>query len=192
MAANVSPLAAFSADGHAVEWVTSDGRYRESFTLNWENEAWTATGQVGQQNIQYVLRVSPTWRVRQFLLFRDLDEPDLWLAVDVKGRWGEINGALRPELGASADIELGCTPFSATIPIRRLGLGVGESADIDVVAVDVDTLGAVAVPTRYERTGPARWRSVALPTGAERTFEVDEFGLVINEVGRFDRREEGS
>lgn len=191
MATEDSPFVAFSADGHTVEWETSDGRYRESFTLTWENEAWTATGQVGQHSIQYVLRVSPTWRVRQFLLFRDLDEPDLWLAIDAKGRWGEINGAVRPELGASADIGLSCTPFTATIPIRRLGLGVGQSADIDVIAVDVDTLGAVSVPTRYERTGTTSWRSVALPTGAARTFDVDEFGLVVSEAGRFRRRDGG-
>jgi len=183
-----APFDAFSADGHAVQWTTWDGAHTEVMSLAWDNEAWTATGQVGQENVQYVLRVSPTWRVRQFLLFRDLDEPDLWLAIDAHHRWGEVNGAFRPEFGAAADIGLTCTPFPATIPIRRLCLGVGEAAEIDVINVDVNTLGAVTVPTRYERTGASTWRATSLPTDVSREFEVDGYGLVVDEHGRFRRQ----
>lgn len=187
MPASRTPFQAFSADGHDVAWYTDRGEHAESLTLRWDNEAWTATGQVARENVQYVLRIAPTWHVRQFLLFRDLDEPDLWLAIDARHRWGEVNGALRPELAGCADIELGCTPFPTTVPIRRLALDVGDAAEIDVITVDVETLGAVAVPTRYERTGPTRWTATALPTGAVRQFDVDEHGLVTVEHGRFTR-----
>lgn len=191
MTAPDAPFHAFSADGHAVQWNTWDDAHTEAMTLAWDNEAWTATGHVGRENVQYVLRVSPTWQVRQFLLFRDLDAPDLWLATDARHRWGEVNGAFRPEFGAAADIELNCTPFPATIPIRRLALGIGEVAEIDVITIDVETLGAVAVPTRYERTAQTTWRATALPTGDQREFEVDGHGLVIHEQGRF-RRQPGN
>ena len=93
-----------------------------------------------------MLRLAPTWRVRQFLLFRDLDEPDLWLATDGHNRWGEVNGAHRPELDGCVDIELACSPFPATLPIRRLPLEVGDAAEMPVVTVDVETL-AVDVAT---------------------------------------------
>lgn len=184
-----APFEAFSADGAEVAWSHWNGDHAESMTLRWENEAWTATGQVAHENVQYVLRIAPTWHVRQFLLFRDLDEPDLWLAIDAKHRWGEVNGAFRPELAGCADIDLQCTPFASTIPMRRLGLAIGESADIDVIAVDVDTLGARLVPTRYERTGERTWHSTALASGTVREFEVDARGLVIDESGRFRRTE---
>lgn len=178
-------LEAFSADGHDVTWTTEDGEHAESFTLRWENEAWTATGQVAHENVQYVLRIAPTWHVRQFLLFRDLDEPDLWLAIDAKRRWGEVNGAFRPEFEGCADIGLSCTPFAATVPIRRLALPIGESAEVDVIAVDVETLATVSVPTRYERTAELAWRATALPTDDVREYEVDSRGLVVREPGRF-------
>jgi hypothetical protein len=187
MATSDVTFEAFSADGHDVTWSTWDGDHAESFTLRWENEAWTATGQVVRENVQYVLRIAPTWHVRQFLLFRDLDEPDLWLAIDAKHRWGEVNGAFRPEFAGCADIALACSPFAATVPIRRLGLAVGESAEIAVIAVDVETLGAVSVPTRYERTGDHSWRATSLPSGDVRDYEVDARGLVVNEPGRFKR-----
>ena len=79
-------------------------------TITWENEAWTASGVVGapgeHNDVHYVLRISPTWHVRQFLLFRDVDEPDLWLGTDGNGRWGEINGAHRPDLDGCVDLDL--------------------------------------------------------------------------------------
>ena len=97
-------------------------------SLSWDNEAWTAVGRVGQEQVEYVLRLAPTWHVRQFLLFRDLDDPDLWLAIDAAAPWGEVNGSYRTELDGCADIELACTPFTVTIPIRRLPFAVGEEA----------------------------------------------------------------
>jgi hypothetical protein len=134
-----------------------------------------------------VLRLAPTWHVRQFLLFRDLDDPDLWLAIDAAHRWGEINGSYRTEFDGCADIELGCTPFTATVPIRRLGLAVGDAAELDVIDVDVETLAAQRRPVRYERLGDRTYRRTALASGEARRFEVDEFGLVVDEPNRFRR-----
>jgi hypothetical protein len=85
-------LAAFSADGLETSWSTWDGNHTETLRLTWDNEAWTAIGKVGKEQVEYVLRLAPTWHVRQFLLFRDLEDPDLWLAIDAQHRWGEING----------------------------------------------------------------------------------------------------
>ena len=183
-------LVPFSSDGHTASWTTWDGAHEEQFALTWENEAWSASGRVGREDVHYVLRLSPTWHVRQFLLFRDVDTPDLWLALDTNYRWGEMNGAYRPELDGCVDIDLACTPFTASLPIRRLGLdrlGVGEAAELPVIAVDVETLAADPVVVRYEHVADQRWRRVA-PGGAVREFELDDHGLVVDEAGRFRRR----
>ena len=121
-----------------------------------ENEAWTAMGEVGHERVTYVVRLSPTWNVRQFLLFRDLDEPDLWLGTDGDGRWGEMNGSHRTELDGCRDLHLACSPFTDTIAIRRLQLDVGDAADVISVAVDVENLGVVPTRRRYEHVGPRR------------------------------------
>jgi hypothetical protein len=141
--------------------------------------------------VQYVVRISPTWQVRQFLLFRDLDEPDLWLATDGRARWGEVNGAHRPELDGCHDLHLDCTPFTATLPIRRLPVQPGDGAELAVVTVDVDTLAVVPRPHRYERLSQRHWRHTRLDAtgGADTTeFDVDEYGLVVDVPGRFRRR----
>jgi len=95
-------LTAFPADGYTVRWRTWDHEHLETVTLRWENEGWTATGEVGREAVTYVVRLSAVWQVRQFLLFRDLPDPDLWLGTDGSGRWGEMNGAHRTDLTAAS------------------------------------------------------------------------------------------
>ncbi len=177
-------LTAFPADGYIARWRTWDHDHFETLTLRWENEGWTATGDVGREAITYVIRLSATWSVRQVLLFRDLDEPDLWLGTDGHTRWGEVNGAHRPELDGVTDIELPCTPFAHTVPIRRLQLDVGDAAEVLAATIDVETLGIVPIRRRYERIGHNRYTLHALPRDGDETwdvpttFDIDEYGLV--------------
>lgn len=176
---------ALPADGYAASWATWDGVGREQFTLRWENEAWTATGQVGGPDVEYVLRISPLWQVRQVLLFRDLADPDLWLGTDGRGRWGEVNGAHRPELAGASDVVLAVTPSTHAVPIRRMGLAVGESAAVSALAVDVETLAVTPVGLRYTRLDEQTWE-VADGDSSVR-FAVDAHGIPADLPGLFRR-----
>ncbi|MGB8860529.1 MAG: putative glycolipid-binding domain-containing protein [Ilumatobacteraceae bacterium] len=183
--------AAHEPAGHVTRWATWAGDGEETTTILWENEGFTVSGEVGdaldREHIQYVLRLSPTWQVRQFLLFRDLDEPDLWLATDGSGRWGEMNGAHRTELDGCYDIDLACTPFTNTLPIRRLPLLEGHTAELPVVTVDPATLEVRKVVHRYTRLDARRWRHESVETGEVVELEVDEYGLVTDYPGLFRR-----
>ncbi len=177
----------FPASGHVVRWQTWDGDHHEHTTISWENEGWTVVGDVGRERIQYVLRLDPWWHVRQFLLFRDLDEPDLWLGTDGHGRWGEVNGAHRPDLDGCTELHLVCTPLTGTLPIRRLPLDVGDSAAVDVAQIDPETLEVRRVHHRYVRIADRRWRRESADGGGSVEFDVDEFGLVVDEPGSWRR-----
>jgi uncharacterized protein len=177
----------FSADGHEVRWRTWDGAHDEVLTLTWENEGWTASGLVGRERLQYVLRISPTWQTRQFLLFRDLDEPDLWLGTDGHGGWGEINGAYRRELDGCVDLHLVCTPFTATLPIRRLPLMPGDGVELRSVRVDPETLGVRPLRQRYLRLEEHRWSYTDLDTNVEVLLDVDRHGVVVDVPGEWRR-----
>jgi hypothetical protein len=173
-------------DGHLVRWATWDGGHLDTTTIRWENEGYTITGVLTRERVEYVLRISATWQVRQFILFRDLEEPDLWLATDGGGRWGEMNGAHRTELDGCYDVHLACTPFTVTLPIRRLPLLDGDTAEIPVVTVDTDTLEVKPVLHRYTRLGTHRWRLDVDGEGAVE-FEVDQYGLVLDYPDGFRR-----
>ena len=164
-----------------------NGAHVSSVDLTWENEGWTANGTIGADDATFVVRMSAQWVVQQFLLFRDIDEPDLWLATDGHGRWGEMNGAHRTELDGCIDIDLAGTPFTNVIPIRRLPLHVGHSASQNVITINIETLGVTVVPQMYTRLDTHSWRYISLLTGKEVEVNVDEHGFVIDEPGSFKR-----
>jgi uncharacterized protein len=180
-------LTAFPADGYTARWRTWDDDGNETLTLRWENEGWTATGEVQREAVTYVIRLSATWQVRQFLLFRDLDEPDLWLGTDGSGRWGEMNGAHRSDLDGCIDVDLTCTPFTNSLPIRRLQLDVGQAAVTLAATIDVETLAVVPVTQQYRRLSPRRFEYTNLQSGFHTDFDIDEYGLVHDYDGHFRR-----
>lgn len=183
MSSHVTGHLALPADGFTARW--SSGEHGEELTLQWENEGWTAAGRVGSEQVEYVVRLTAQWQVSQFLLFRDLEEADLWLGTDGHGRWGEVNGAHRTDLDGATDVALACTPFTHAIPIRRLPLRVGHGAELSVLHIDVETLGVVPGPVRYERLADRHWRHEH--GGAAVEFDVDRYGLPLDVGDRFRR-----
>ncbi len=161
--------------------------HHSTVALRWENEGWTAEGTIGLDNAQFVLRLSARWAVQQCLLFRDLEDPDLWLGTDSHGRWGEINGVHRTELDGCTDIDFANTPFTNCIPIRRLPLLIGHSATITVAVIDIETLGITKQTQQYTRVAPNTWRYFSVASNCEVEATVDEFGFILDEPNRFQR-----
>jgi hypothetical protein len=178
---------ALPASGHQVEWRTGDQQPASSVVMRWENEGWTAEVALHRDDAVAVFRLSAQWQVQQMLLFRDMTEPDLWLATDGRGRWGEMNGAHRTELDGCVDIDFMGTPFTNSAIIHRLPLHVGDQTDIHVITIDVETLAVLNEPQRYHRVDEFVWQYHSLQTGQPVTVTVDEFGFVIDEPHSFIR-----
>lgn len=181
---------AFPPDGFTASWTAFESDHGEHLTLQWDNEAWTASVRLDRARVEFVIRVSPMWQVRQFLLFRDLDEPDLWLGTDGRGRWGELNGAHRRELDGATDLAVtrdgaSLSAFVHTIPIRRIPVDVGGSFDARVIEVDVETLGVESVLRTYRRVGLGNWE--VTQDGDVTELHVDEFALPTDVGGRYTR-----
>ena len=179
-----------SSSGHSVSWQTVNSAkqpQQSTVALRWENEGWTAEGTLGLDSAQFVLRLSAGWTVQQCLLFRDLEDPDLWLGTDSHGRWGEMNGAHRTELDGCTDIDFFNTPFTNCIPIRRLPLLVGHSATISVAVIDIETLGITKQTQQYTKVSPNTWRYFSVALNREVEANVDEFGFILDEPNKFQR-----
>ncbi len=70
----------------------------------------------------------------------------------------ELNGVPAPFLGDCHDIDLGWTPATNTIPIRRLELEVGETASINAAWIRFPELDVVGNEQHYTRLANDRWR----------------------------------
>ena len=112
---------------------------------------------IERERIDYVIRVSPLWQVRQFLLFRDMEQPDLWLGTDGHGRWGELNGAHRPELDGALDVTIAGSPFVHSDPDPACCLYVGDEAELIVLRSTPRRSVSSAGP-KYVRLQERRWR----------------------------------
>ncbi len=170
------------------QWETWDRQHHETAAIRFENGAWTADSISSRHRTHAVLRLQPDHQVRQFLLFRDQEDADLWLGHDGQGKWGEVNGIYRDDLDGTEAIVLD-TPLTSSIVIRGLlddGFEVGEIYEATVASIDVETLGIVREDHVYERRADRSWRI----TDPRKTVDVDvdEDGLILDIDGHFRRR----
>src|SRR5690606_23152367 len=81
--------------------------------------------------LRYAIDCDRQWRTRAALIEGEVDgEPVRFaLAADGAGGWRR-DGAPAPGLAGALDIDLGFTPATNTLPIRRLNLAVGARARV--------------------------------------------------------------
>ena len=106
----------------------------------------------------------------------------LALASDGEGSWSVTEEPVIELFGAT-DVWLSWTPSTHTIPIRRLGLEVGEAAETVAVWIDFPGHDIGKRTHRYERLAERRYRFTSGPF--ETDLEVDEHGLVVVFPGRW-------
>lgn len=136
---------------------------------------------------RYHLRCAADWSVR-------LVEIDvvggalLRLTADGLGNWFDSMGVAIPALEGCIDVDISSTPFTNTLPIRRLGLVRGERRELQVVYVPLPNLKLAVTTQAYTCLEPGqRYRYEGLFRAFEAELEVDADGLVLNYPGLFKR-----
>ncbi|MDJ1431190.1 putative glycolipid-binding domain-containing protein [Halostagnicola sp. A-GB9-2] len=114
------------------------------------------------------------------------------LRADGGGKWADGQGEEVSALNGCIDVDISVTPFSNTLPIRRLKLDQNESAEVQIAYITVPELRIEAVSQRYtcldpidENGGLYRYESISSGFTAE--LPVDSDGLIIDYPGLFDR-----
>jgi hypothetical protein len=94
---------------------------------------------------------------------------------DGKGNWTE-EGTVLPALKGCLDADLGFTPSTNTLPIRRLGLPVGGSAPVEAAWLRFPELTWERLPQTYTRVSDSAWEYRS--PGFRLTLDVDDLGIV--------------
>jgi hypothetical protein len=97
------------------------------------------------------------------------------LARDSRGRW-TVDGQAAPALRGCTDVDLGCSPSTNTLPIRRLRLAIGASHTIQAAWVRFPELTVVKAAQTYTRLDEFTYRYASGDFEAE--LAVDDEGLV--------------
>jgi uncharacterized protein len=145
--------------------------------------------------LRYVIQCDTQWRFRSAAISAESNGEirERSIVRDDDGGW-TVDGTARPDLAACRDIDIMGTPFTNTMPIRRLALPPEQPVALEVVYVAVPDLAiSVAVQDYTRRDGEAmsarfRYRSLGSDFTAELCVDAD--GIVID-YGTIWRRRAG-
>jgi hypothetical protein len=174
---------------HAIEsttarWVPLEGSGLEHLTVRHEDGSYIARSALfGERDgapfaVRYMLICDGSWNVR-FLDLELTDGRSLTLSATGEGEWMDVEGTPQRSLKGCIDIDLEGSPYTNTLPIRRLGLKPGESRDIGVVYVPFDSFVPRVERQRYTCLKDGRlFRYDAADGSFTAEIAVDEAGLV--------------
>lgn len=165
---------------HLVLHEAPDGFWAEAVVLGTAGERPFA--------VRYRIRCDRQWRTRKVEVGVIGDERPVTVMSDGAGAWTDGSGQPLPHLQGAIDVDLSATPFTNTLPIRRFGLGTGQSAKVLAVYVLVPDLTVTTDRQRYTCLEPGRrYRYESVDGDFTREIEVDGDGLVVTYPGLFRR-----
>lgn len=184
-----------------VLWTLWDGPGLEHLHLSMSGEEIVADGAIITTlfeerpiRLRYRVRCDGQWRVREVHVTAGSDRLAVDIRADGAGHWSTAGGDALPALAGCIDVDIMATPFTNTLPVRRLAPRTGESAELAVAYVVVPSLEVVLSPQRYtcleSRPDGGRYRYESLDTGYTNELPVDADGLVIDYPGIW-RRADG-
>jgi len=139
----------------------------------------------GAAETRYAIDTDASWATRTVRVATATTS--LVLFADGRGHWTEGDGRVLDRLSGAIDVDITATPFTNTLPIWRLGLAVGESADIVTAYIAVPELTVTADPQRYTRLDERSYRFESRDSDFQRDITVDDAGFVVDYPGLFRR-----
>lgn len=102
------------------------------------------------------------------------------------GNW-TIDGHPSGQYRGCIDIDIALTPFTNSLPIKRLKLDVHEERPIDVLYFDILGGEVKQVRQKYTRLSELEYKFENVPNDFEAIIRVDRSGLVVSYPGLFER-----
>ena len=165
-------------------WQSDDGVGLEHLTLQCRDGVIVAEGVVigtdtsGPFGCSYRICCDARWRVRAVEVHTAGGESRV-LTSDGSGSWRDGDGAALPELSGCLDVDISATPFTNTLPIRRLGERLHERTGIQAVYIPVPALALERADQAYTCLAAGRYLYEG-PVGAfQAELEVDPEGIVV-------------
>lgn len=136
--------------------------------------------------LTYRLLLDEHWRTRR-LDARLSDGRECQLQADGAGHWCNALGESIPALAGCVDINIAATPFTNTLPIRRLTLNTGDIRILDVALLSVPALTLQSARQRYTCLSTHRYYYEGLDSDFGAELHVDDQGMVLDYPETFRR-----
>ena len=113
-------------------------------------------------------------------------ERTLTIVIDKDQRW-QRDGTALAEVAGCIDVDLGFSPATNTLPIRRLNLPVGSGCEVTAGWVKFPDLTVRPLRQRYSRLSAATYLYESLESGFRAEIEVDDTGMIVRYAGGWER-----
>lgn len=145
-----------------IHWTSAALSSREDLTVTEADDGWRLAGVVtlpiddAPGRIVYEVSTDHEWRTRSAKINVQARHP--WTAsIEVdSGRW-RIDGVIRPDLDGCIDVDLGFTPATNMLPLRRLDLQIESSAAVDAAWLRFPEFCFQRSAQQYTRLDESRW-----------------------------------
>jgi hypothetical protein len=177
-------------DGETILWQRLDTPGHEVATIERESDGWRLGGvavfvESGTPcRVDYEIRCDGQWITRRCLLRGAIGGRPVHLEVerDAVGAWS-VDGVEIATLRGCADIDLGFSPVTNLLPIRRLGLPIGTHASVRAAWVRFPNLTLEVLEQTYARISRDRYIYESAGGEFRRELTVDDFGCVTEYPG---------
>jgi hypothetical protein len=165
-----------------LNWPGSEYCRLAEVEAGWQLEGTVLAAVDGQPaRIHYQVQCDRAWQTRLAQVEMELGAAgqSLRLTVDAQQRW-RLDDQELAAIAGCLDVDLGFSPTTNTLPIRRLGLSIGQSAPVTAAWVRFPSLEIRPLEQRYTRLAANRYRYESGGGSFVAELEVDELGLVVD------------
>lgn len=171
-------------------WRRLDLPGHEIATLDQLDHSWKLSGtalfscEQGPAKLDYVVVCDSVWRTESAEISGMIGSRrvNLSVSVEVQRRW-RLNGVEQTVVEGCLDIDLGFSPSTNLLPIRRLALAVGEEAAVKAAWLPFPSLRFELLPQLYRREAERTYRYESGGGAFVRILEVNGVGFATNYPG---------
>ena len=129
--------------------------------------------------VHYEIDCDETWSARSVTIGQRLGNAQRPLQLERAGDGWLVDGVRDARLDGCAEPDLGLTPSTNALAIRRLGLAIGQAAEIRCAWVKFPALSVEPSLQRYERLGERDYRYANVASGFTALVAVDDLALPV-------------
>jgi uncharacterized protein len=154
----------------------------------WKLRGMAVFGESGHPcNFAYEVLVDSQWKTRSARLtgFRGKREIDMRIRRTTDGSW-RVGTEIQHAVANCMDIDLGFTPATNLLAVRRLKLAVGEQAEAPAAWLALPSLKLSVLPQTYLRSTKLEYKYEAPSVGYMGRLRVSKLGVVEQYPGLFE------
>jgi hypothetical protein len=175
----------------SILWRRLDLPGHESAHLERTDGAWELAGAAvftdGEGRLcrlDYRIACDGAWRTTGAHVAGWVGDEAVEVAIEVDGDGGwRMNGQPCPQVAGCIDLDLNFSPSTNLLPIRRLGLQVGEEAEVRAAWLRFPSFALEPLEQRYRRTAADAYRYESAGGAFVRDLAVNDEGFVTRYPG---------